>query len=163
MWPPDLRALSASETAVVEENAVSLGVAVDALMENAGRAAAEEAVRRLPAPPAPVAIVAGTGNNGGDGFAAAFYLSQWGYAPQVWVVRPPSEIRSRPCRRCFDRIERYAQVKAKVPTAEELTGQPLVIDALLGAGQAGALRGPYRDAVEAIRTSGSPVLSIDMP
>lgn len=163
MWPPDLRALSASETAVVEENAVSLGVAVDALMENAGRAAAEEAARRLPAPPAPVAIVAGTGNNGGDGFAAAFYLSQWGYAPQVWVVRPPSEIRSRPCRRCFDRIERHAQVKAKVPTAEELTGQPLVIDALLGTGQAGALRGSYRDAVEAIRTSGSPVLSIDMP
>lgn len=163
MWPPGVRALSASETAVVEENAVALGVSVDALMENAGRATAEEAARRLPAPPSTVGIVAGTGNNGGDGFAAAFYLSQWGYAPEVWIVRPPSEIRSRPCRRCFDRIERHANVRQRVPRAEELTGQPLVMDALLGTGQAGPLRGPYREAVEAIRQSGAPVLSIDMP
>ena len=163
MWPADVRALSAPETPVVEENAVALGVAIDALMENAGRATAEEAARRLPAPPASLAIVAGTGNNGGDGFAAAFYLAQWGYTPEVWIVRPASEIRSRPCRRCFDRIERHASVKQRVPRAEDLTGQPLVIDALLGTGQTGPLRGPYRDAVGAMRQSGSPVLSIDMP
>lgn len=163
MWPPGVRPLSSSEAAVVEENAVALGVAIDALMENAGRAAAEEAARRLPAPPAPVAVVAGTGNNGGDGFAAAFYLSQWGYAPEVWIVRPPSEIRSRPCRRCFDRVERHATVRQRVPRAEDLTGRPLVVDALLGTGQTGPLRGPYREAAAAIQASGSPVLSIDMP
>lgn len=163
MWPTGVRPLSASEAAVVEENAVALGVAIDALMENAGRATAEEAARRLPAPPAPVAIVAGTGNNGGDGFAAAFYLSQWGYAPEVWLVRPPSEIRSRPCRRCFDRVERHATVRPRVPRTEDLTGRPLIVDALLGTGQAGPLRGPYREAVEAMHRSGAPILSIDMP
>ena len=163
MWPPGVRALSAAEMSVVEENSVALGVSIDALMENAGRASAEEIARRLPAPPASVGIVAGTGNNGGDGFAAAFYLSQWGYAPEVWVVRPPSEIRSRPCRRCFDRIERHGSVHPRVPTAEELTGQPLVVDALLGTGQSGPVRGAYQAAVEAIHRSGAPVLSIDMP
>ena len=83
-----------------------------------------------------------------------------GVAPEVWLVRPPSEIRSRPCRRLVDRIERHANVRQRVPRAEEATGQPLVMDALLVL--VGLLRGPYREAVEAIRQSGGP-LSIDMP
>ncbi|MGD0627235.1 MAG: NAD(P)H-hydrate epimerase, partial [Thermodesulfobacteriota bacterium] len=61
---------------VVEQNSVALGVTIDALMENAGRATAEETTRHLPSPPARVAVVAGTGNNGGDGTCAAFYLLQ---------------------------------------------------------------------------------------
>ncbi len=163
MWAGVRRPLSSEEMAVVEQNAVALGVTIDTLMENAGRVVAEEAARHLPAPPARVAVVASTGNNGGDGTCAAFYLHQWGYSPEVWIVRPPSEIRSRSARRCFERVEHHLPIHIRIPRAEELATMPLVLDALLGTGQSDRLRAPIREAVGAIRASRAPVLSIDLP
>lgn len=163
MWAAPLRPLSSLEMAVVEANAVALGTTVDFLMENAGRAVAEEATAHLPSPPARVAVVAGHGNKGGDGTCATYYLHQWGYSPEVWLVRPPSEIATRAARRCFERIERRCPIHLGLPRPEELAGFPLVIDALLGTGQGGRLRPPIRDAVVAIRESRAPVLSIDLP
>ncbi len=163
MWTASLRPLSSEEMTAVELNSVALGVSLDTLMENAGRAVAEEAARHLPPPPARVAIVAATGNNGGDGTCAAHYLREWGYSPEVWLVRPPSEIRSRAARRCFERIERKVPLHLRVPRSDELATMPLVIDALLGTGQTDTLRAPIREAVEALRSSGAPVLAIDLP
>lgn len=163
MWASSRRPLSALEMTVVEQNTVALGVTIDALMENAGRAAAEEATRHLPSPPARVAVVAGPGNNGGDGTCAAFYLQQWGYSPEIWLVRPSIEIRSRAAQRCFDRVKNRVPVRVGVPRSEDLATMPLIIDALLGTGQSGRLRPPVRDAVSAIRASAAPVLSLDVP
>jgi ADP-dependent NAD(P)H-hydrate dehydratase / NAD(P)H-hydrate epimerase len=162
-WAAPARPLSSLEMAVVEANAVALGTTVDFLMENAGRAVAEEATGHLPSPPARVGIVAGNGNNGGDATCAAFYLQQWGYAPEIWMTRPPSEISTRAARRCFERVERRCPVHLGAPRAEELASFPLLIDGLLGTGQGGRLRPPIREAVLAIRESRAPVLSIDVP
>lgn len=160
---PAPRPLSAVEAAVVEENAVALGVTVDALMEHAGRAVAEEASSRLGPPPARVALLAGPGNNGGDAMAAAHYLSQWGYETELWLVRPPSEIRSAPARRRWERVERAGLARSQVPRAGDLAGAAMVIDGLLGTGAAGSLRGAIGEAVAAARACGSPILSIDLP
>jgi ADP-dependent NAD(P)H-hydrate dehydratase / NAD(P)H-hydrate epimerase len=163
MWAGSARPLTSLEMAVVEANAVALGSTIDFLMENAGRAVAEEATRHLPSPPARVSVVAGSGNNGGDGTCAAFYLHQWGYAPELWLVRPPSEISTRAARRCFERVEHRCPIHFGVPPVDELASFPLVIDALLGTGQGGRLRSPIREAVLAVRASGVPVLAIDVP
>lgn len=163
MWAGSHRPLTSEEMAVVEQNSVALGVTIDTLMENAGRAVAEEAARHLPAPPARLAVVASTGNNGGDGTCAAYYLHQWGYSPEVWLVRPPSEIRSRSARRCYERIEHRVPVHVRVPRPEDLATMPLVLDALLGTGQSPRMRSPIREAVDAIKTSRAPVLAIDLP
>jgi ADP-dependent NAD(P)H-hydrate dehydratase / NAD(P)H-hydrate epimerase len=163
MWARSARPLSSLEMAVVEANAVALGITVDALMENAGRAVAEEATRHLPSPPAPVAVIAGSGNNGGDATCAAFYLHQWGYAPDVWLVRPPTEISSRAARRCFERVERRCSIHFGIPRAEQLASMPLIVDGLLGTGQGGRMRSPVREAIASVRASGVPVLSIDVP
>ncbi len=163
MWDASAPPLSSLEMAVVEANAVALGATVDFLMENAGRAVAEEATAHLPSPPARVALVAGNGNNGGDATCAAYYLQQWGYSPEIWLVRPPAEITTRAARRCFERIERRCPIHLGVPTAGELSPFPLLLDGLLGTGQGGRLRSPVREAVRAIRDSGVPVLSIDVP
>src|SRR5579863_9380431 len=146
---------SPMEMAVMEANAVALGVSVDSLMENAGRALAEECARRIPAAPQRVVILAGPGNNGGDGTCAAHYLAQWGYHPEVWLVRPPAEIRSPAARRCYDRIAAEMRVRVGIPKADDLEGVPLILDALLGSGQAGDLRSPYREAVDMARASGA--------
>jgi ADP-dependent NAD(P)H-hydrate dehydratase / NAD(P)H-hydrate epimerase len=157
------RPLSSLEMAVVEANSVALGVTVDQLMENAGRAVAEEAMRRLPSPPASLAVVAGPGNNGGDATCAAFYLHQWGYVPEIWMLRAPAEIASRAARRCYDRVERIAPVHVGVPRPEDLARHPLILDGLLGTGQGGRLRSPVREAVDAITASGVPTLAVDVP
>lgn len=155
--------LSALESAVTEANAIALGATVDGLMENAGRSVAEEAVHHLPSAPAGVAILAGPGNNGGDGTCAAHYLRQWGYAPEVWLLADPAEIRSAAARRCFDRIARELPIHLGHPTASELSAFPLVVDALLGTGGRPGLTGGLREAADALRSSNAPVLSVDVP
>ena len=163
MWAALGQPLTSAEMETVEANAAALGVSVDALMERAGRAIAEEAVRHLPPSPAKVAILAGTGNNGGDGTCAAHYLLEWGFEPVIWFLRPPSQISSHSARRCFERVERRLPVHVGVPTPKDLEGFPLAIDAMLGTGQAGALRSPYREGVHALAESGVPTLAVDLP
>jgi len=148
--------------AVAEANAQALGLSTDVLMENAGRVVAEEVVRALPAPQSRVAVVVGPGNNGGDGTCASHYLLEWDYRPEVWLVLPASQIRTSAARRCFDRVARRCPIHLGVPGSEELAGFPLIVDALLGTGQSGALRSPFREAVRAIRESDRPVLAVDV-
>lgn len=148
---------------VIEANALALGLSLDQLMENAGRAVAEEAARQLGPPGTPVAVVAGVGNNGGDGSCAAFYLAQWGYHPSVWLLRAPSEIAGAAARRCWERIQHRLPTTIGAPTAADLAKSRLIVDAALGAGQSGALRSPYREAVEAMRSAHLPILSVDVP
>ena len=160
-WPE--RPFTALEAAVVEANAVALGMTVDQLMENAGRAVAEEASRRLPPAPAVVAVLCGSGNNGGDGSVAAHYLYQWGHRPEVWFVRPPAEIRSSPARHAYERLRREVSVREGVPPASSLSEAALIVDALLGTGLTGELKEPYRSAAAAVAQSARPVLSVDLP
>ncbi|MCI4353360.1 MAG: NAD(P)H-hydrate dehydratase [Thermoplasmata archaeon] len=154
---------SARETRVIEANAVALGVSIETLMENAGRAVAEEAARHLKGPTDGIAILAGTGNNGGDGFAAAHYLKQWGFSPDVWLLGPPGEIRTSPARRCYERIAPTTRLHVGVPRSQDLGGYSLVIDAMLGTGQHGEPRPPVREAVLALNGADVPVLSVDEP
>ncbi len=155
--------VSALESRVLEANALALGLSLDELMENAGRAVAEEAARHLPKAPARVAIVAGVGNNGGDGTCAAFYLAQWGYTPEVWLLRSPAEITGGSARRCWDRIAHRLPVHLGAPAEADLASAELVVDAALGAGQHGELRSPYREAVASIERAHRPTLSVDVP
>jgi hydroxyethylthiazole kinase-like uncharacterized protein yjeF len=155
-------AASALDMAVMEANSLALGLSIDALMENAGRAVAEAAAAHVPLG-ARIVVLAGAGNNGGDGTCAAFYLGQWGYQPEIWLVRPPSEIRGASAVRCWDRARTRCPSQIGVPTADALRGASLLVDALLGSGQAGELRSPYRETVEVATRSGVPVLSVDTP
>ncbi len=158
-----LRPVTALEMAVLEQNAVALGVSLDELMENAGRAVAEEAARHLPPAPARVAILTGPGNNGGDGSCTAFYLGQWGYSPELFLPRPPSDIRSAAARRCFERAQRRYPVHVEPPSAEQLGDFALIVDALLGSGQMGELREEFARLTTAANQSGRPILAVDVP
>ena len=106
----------------------------------------------------PVAIVAGSGNNGGDGFALACILKEKNIPCTVFTVGSKLSADS-----AF-----YAQKAASlgVPTVpftpECLTGFETVVDCLLGTGFQGAVRDHYRCAIEAINESGAFILSVDI-
>ena len=71
----------------VEQAAAHAGTPLATLMERAGSALARLAWRM--AAGRPVRILAGPGNNGGDGLEAALHLKQWGKQPLVtWLGSP---------------------------------------------------------------------------
>lgn len=137
------------------------------LMERAGKAVFEAIKAMLP-DRGRIAVFCGKGNNGGDGFVVARLAKQAGYTVDVFVAAEPSEL-GPDCRKQFEKAEKVGVSCrfANHPDWEEkldcLGCRDLVVDALLGTGVKGEVRGPTRDAIRAINCSGVPVVSVDIP
>jgi hydroxyethylthiazole kinase-like uncharacterized protein yjeF len=161
-----------------DRRAQALGVSAEALMEQAGAAVAAaaravlEQTGRLER--APVLVLAGPGNNGGDGSVAARYLARAGLRVAVVLVATEARPVTPEAARNWDLLEgesRVERIHAGNARDVRMLGQgiekaPLAIDALLGTGVRGALRDPVREAVELIRrarAAGVPVLAVDGP
>ena len=105
-----------------------------------------------------IAIVVGSGNNGGDGFALAWILRRNGFDCSVFRVS----------QRLSGDSAYYAEKAASVGVLIEdfvpgcLSGYAYVVDCLLGTGFSGAVRENYRVAIEAINHSGAYVVSVDI-
>jgi ADP-dependent NAD(P)H-hydrate dehydratase / NAD(P)H-hydrate epimerase len=142
------------------------GVPSLTLMENAGSAVAEFALKHFEF--ASVCVVCGKGNNGGDGFVAARKLHEKGKQVSVIVLAADaSELRG-------DAAEMFK--KLPVPSlwvAEEKSlnktdvqqalRSDLILDAIVGTGFKPPLEGLGRRAVEVINECTAPVLSVDIP
>ena len=104
------------------------------------------------------AIVVGSGNNGGDGFALAWILKERGFDCTVFTVS----------QRLSDDSAYYADKAREVsvpicPLEKDcLIGFSNVVDCLLGTGFSGTVRGNYRDAFESINESGAYIVSVDI-
>ncbi len=128
------------------------------LMENAGRSAA--LLLRDLYPEAPVVVVAGSGNNGGDGLVLARTLGSWGVSARVLTVG----------RNALEAPLLHGWNIPVLPLPEDpaeadqaLGGAAVVIDALLGTGISGPPRAPHARAIEAINRAPVPVVSLDLP
>ena len=153
-----------------------LGVAGVVLMENAGRQAAEVAERMLgEARGRRALIVAGSGNNGGDGFVIARHLLVRDREPRVLLAADPAKLSGDALAnfRVLERLGIPVSVLegngSSVASAilEAAAEADLVVDALLGTGLAGEVREPLRAAIEAINRCGESgdlgVLAVDIP
>lgn len=139
------------------------GLPTAVLMENAGRAVATEALRCTRGP---VAVLCGTGNNGGDGLAAARWLYLAGRKVRLVLARPPA--RFGPDARVFWPFLRRLNIPWRVfDGAQKLVkftaGCRWWIDALVGVGARGPLRPPMEALVRAVNADGRPVLAVDVP
>ena len=104
------------------------------------------------------AIVVGSGNNGGDGFALAWILKERGFDCTVFTVSQ----KMSPDSAWYAEKAREVGVPIRPFEKDCLTGYSTVVDCLLGTGFSGTVRGSCRDAIEAINASGSYVISVDI-
>ena len=134
-----------------------------ALMELAGLATARLALAIAPHARL-VLVMAGPGNNGGDGLEAALHLHHWGKSVRVHLLGDPLQLPTD-ARRAFDRASE-AGVSAQIglPSPTTLLGaQDLCIDALLGIGASRAPEGDLRQAIAWMNSSAAQVLAVDIP
>jgi hydroxyethylthiazole kinase-like uncharacterized protein yjeF len=147
--------LTNSEMAQADRRAVAGGIASGELMENAGRAVADHIGRTFPTGTR-VVVVAGPGNNGGDGYVAARLLASRGC--DVRVLRVGLARKGDAARAATKWTGRRADA-----TPEDLAGADLILDALFGAGLDRPVTGAAAAMIEAMNASGAPVVAIDLP
>ena len=146
--------LTAAEMAEADRRTIAGGMPGMTLMEAAGRAVAERAAAL--APDGPVVVVAGPGNNGGDGFVAARRLAAAGRAVQVMLLGDPGRLRGD-ARVAFERWPGEV-----LPADAALPEAALVIDALFGAGLDRPPEGMAAALVAAMNRAPR-VLAVDLP
>ena len=148
--------LTVEEMQRADQLTIEAGTSGFALMEKAGRAAAE--VADAIAEAGPILIVAGRGNNGGDGFVAATELVARGREVSVILLCDRNTLKG-------DAALAAGQWKGPVlPCDPAAIGEPaLIIDALFGAGLNRLVKGDPHVMIEAMNASGVPILSVDLP
>src|SRR5439155_9633759 len=184
-WQASMSAAAIGAEAMrgADRRAQALGVSGWELMRNAGAAVAAGArallLDRGRWGEGPILVLAGPGNNGGDGSVAAAFLARGPHAGKerfaaVALIATEPRPTTPDAARAWDRLGQDANVeRLHAATALEvaLLGHgvehaSLIIDALLGTGVRGPLREPVRAAVELIeraRAAGVPVLAVDTP
>lgn len=163
--------VTANEMQHMDRNTIeSFGIPGRVLMENAGRGATvfflETVYRHLSGP---VGVMAGRGNNGGDGFVMARYLHQKGIPVTVFLLSPKGRLTGDaaanlhlldtmgvPVVEIADAVAFEAQQTA-------LRHQHIWIDAILGTGLRSDVRGFYRTAIDFINSRQRPVFAVDIP
>ena len=134
------------------------GIAGFDLMRRAGQAAFDELLHRWSGVRS-VSICCGKGNNAGDGYIIAGLAQEIGLEAQLLQVGDASQLRGDAAL-----AKAWAEERGVAPGPGDVpfTGE-VIVDALLGTGLSGPLRGPFKTAVERINASGLPVLAVDVP
>lgn len=131
------------------------------LMERAALAVSER-IHRVADPigeKADVLVVAGVGNNGGDGLAVARILASENRRVQVWIVGDQTKA-SEEFQKQRDILQKYPVEYCDKPKKDEYT---IIVDALFGVGLSREVTGVFLEAVEAMNRLSGYVIAVDVP
>lgn len=143
----EVRALDVAEVVALEQRIANEGTSLLKLMTRAGSALAQEVEKATP--DGRVVVLAGSGNNGGDGWVAAAKLAEAGRDVILVTKTAPAELNAEPARAAA--MDAFTCGGFKVLTApnrrqlaEALEGASVIVDAILGTGFAhDQVREPY--------------------
>jgi NAD(P)H-hydrate epimerase len=154
-----LAVASIEETRILEKTVMeSWGMPQLLLMERAALAVAE-VTRQVADRHGPrIGVIAGWGNNGGDGLAAARLLKGWGYEPVVCLLEGPM---TAACVQQRDWAQRWDV--PVVPFGDRLPPADVYVDAIFGFGLNRPPEGAARRAIEQLNASSTPVIAVDVP
>ncbi len=157
-----MKLLTAAQMREVDRRTIEeWGITGATLMEKAGCAIALDVAEHFPTGRA--VVLCGKGNNGGDGFVAARYLANAGWAVTVVYTEPPSSGDPNAMwNRLPESVDRRGFAELADP-ADFLREFDIAIDALLGTGTSGRPRPPFDALIEALNSARLPVFSADIP
>ncbi|MBB6674704.1 NAD(P)H-hydrate dehydratase [Cohnella nanjingensis] len=166
-----MRIVTSEEMRNIDKAAIErIGIPALVLMENAGRAVAEEAMRLTAqahgGPAKRWLVLAGKGNNGADGLVAARHLLEAGCEVGIAYAADPAGFRGEAA------VQRDIAANLGLPAVVYAgsEGDPIywtrydgIVDALLGTGSRGAPAGVYAALIREANASGLPIVAIDTP
>ena len=156
-WMTVMELLSNTEMAEADRQTIAGGVPGIRLMERAGQAVADAVAARFHTG-SRIVVVAGPGNNGGDGFVAARLLAARGYHVVVALVGELTRLKGDAALAAND-----WSGPVIAASAEALDGAHVVIDALFGAGLDRPVDGLARAMIESMNVHSAPVIAVDLP
>ncbi|HEY4708259.1 MAG TPA: NAD(P)H-hydrate dehydratase [Thermodesulfobacteriota bacterium] len=139
------------------------------LMENAGKGVAEIVKREALSSNGRIAIVAGKGNNGGDGYVAARHLHNAGFRVTVFSLCRTGEIKGDAAANAASWIKMGGEVREVLSSADLkateslLRHSSIIIDAIFGTGLEKNVSGVHAEAIDFINSLDKKVISIDIP
>ncbi len=166
-----MRVLDAAQMREADRRTIDdIGIPSPVLMENAGRQVVGAIVEAFgPLVGARVAVVAGRGNNGGDGFVVARVLTGCGVDVSVFLLGSAADVRGdarlnlEVLGRLNVAVTEVADRAAWAAHRDSVLSADLIVDALFGTGLASALDGVARQIVEDLNDSDVPVVAVDLP
>ena len=163
--------VTAAEMQEIDKQTIeSFGLPGRVLMENAGMGATQILLKQFKCfINKKIGIVAGRGNNGGDGFVMARYLSQKGVGVTVYLLAQKSMVKGNAAENLnilsplnIDVIEMPDQ-QSFLKHKTSMLHQDIWIDAILGTGLKSDVKGYFRKIIDFINSSDKPVFSVDIP
>ncbi len=144
--------ISPLDSKILDRNSENLGISVDALMENAGAALADVVVDLFDGQR--ILFVCGTGNNGGDGFAAANILGKKNVTVSIFSA-PKTDAAKKQYSKLSKKPIKFKNIS--------LDDYDVIVDCVLGTGIRGDVKEPYAEYIDAINSSKKPVIACDVP
>jgi NAD(P)H-hydrate epimerase len=158
------RLYTAAESKALDRIAIDgHGIAGIVLMKRAGRAVFETLIDYWPDARC-LSIVAGRGNNAGDGYIVAGLAVARGLSVQVVQLGAPERLTGDAARARDWAVAQGVdiQVQDEEAPAFEIRGD-VIVDALLGTGVSGEVRPGFARAIDTVNASGCPVVAVDLP
>jgi len=158
-----MKEIAASEIRRIDINCKGIGLIPLQLMENAGASVARAVRTRFDH--GAITVLAGTGNNGGDGFVAARHLLD--YNPLILLFGRARDIATDEARQNWQVLQHLGADIHEIRDSSELRGldadADIIIDAMLGTGVRGSIREPVSSAIRLVNASSAFVVSVDVP
>ncbi|MDH3997810.1 MAG: NAD(P)H-hydrate dehydratase [Desulfuromonadales bacterium] len=166
-----MKVLTAQQMQAVDRRAIfEIGIPGVVLMENAGRGVVEAIMARYHAhQPMGAIVLAGKGNNGGDGYVVARLLQDRGWSVTTVVLAERSSIAGdavvnlNALDKCGGEIVFAPDEKSLQNVLSQLSPTGVLVDALFGTGLSKAVMGHYAQAIAWLNQRCEPVVAVDIP
>ncbi|OGU18240.1 MAG: bifunctional ADP-dependent (S)-NAD(P)H-hydrate dehydratase/NAD(P)H-hydrate epimerase [Geobacteraceae bacterium GWC2_53_11] len=163
-----MRVVTAHTMQEIDKQAIKeYGIPGLQLMECAGRSCVEEVIAEFGLKGRCV-VMAGKGNNGGDGYVIARQLGQKGWSVKVIILADRDQVTGDAAvnlEKLQDTVINYCTHEGQLSALhmEEIFQADVIVDALLGTGLRSNVSGVYLEAIDLMNASGRPVVAVDIP